>query len=55
MIVLVIVIISIIDSLVQVMEGMDVVKAMEAVGSQSGKTSKEVTIADSGELPVADE
>ena len=35
-----------------VSEGMDVVKAVEAVGSQSGKTSKEVTITDSGELEV---
>jgi cyclophilin family peptidyl-prolyl cis-trans isomerase len=30
--------------------GMDVVDKMEAVGSQSGKTSKDVIIADSGEL-----
>ena len=29
---------------------MDVVKAVEAVGSQSGKTSKVVKIVDSGEL-----
>jgi len=35
-----------------VTEGMDVVKAVEAVGSQSGKTSKKVTIADSGELEM---
>ena len=34
----------------QVLEGMDVVYKVEAVGSQSGKTSKRVTIADSGEL-----
>merc|ERR1719337_687116 len=33
-----------------VVEGMDVVKKIEGVGSQSGKTSKEVTIADSGQL-----
>lgn len=33
-----------------VVEGMDVVYAVEAVGSGSGKTSKLVTIADSGEL-----
>ena len=33
-----------------VVEGMDVVKAIEAVGSQSGKTSKKVEIADCGEL-----
>merc|ERR1712078_742873 len=31
-----------------VVEGMDVVKKIEAVGSQSGKTSKEVKIADCG-------
>jgi len=36
----------------KVIEGMDVVKAVEAVGSQSGKTSKTVTIADSGELEM---
>ncbi|KAJ8318816.1 hypothetical protein KUTeg_003907 [Tegillarca granosa] len=33
-----------------VVEGMDVVKAVEAVGSQSGKTSKEVKIVDCGQL-----
>merc|ERR1712056_86438 len=33
-----------------VTEGMDVVKAIEAVGSQSGKTSKAVVIADCGQL-----
>ena len=31
---------------------MNVVKTVEAIGSQSGKPSKEVTITDSGELPV---
>lgn len=36
----------------RVLEGLDVVKAVENVGSQSGKTSKEVTIADSGEIEV---
>jgi len=36
----------------KVIEGMDVVKAVEGVGSQSGKTSKTVVIADSGELEV---
>jgi len=36
----------------KVIEGMDVVKAVEAVGSQSGKTSKKVSIADSGELEM---
>lgn len=34
----------------KVVEGMDVVKKMEAVGSRSGSTSKKVVIADSGEL-----
>jgi peptidylprolyl isomerase len=34
----------------QVVEGYDVVKKMEAVGSQSGATSAKVVIADSGEL-----
>merc|ERR1719311_375714 len=33
-----------------VVEGMDVVKRCEAVGSQSGKTSKAVVIADCGQL-----
>merc|ERR1712122_26303 len=33
-----------------VTEGMDVVKKIEAVGSQSGKTSKTVTISDCGQL-----
>ena len=36
----------------KVIEGMDVVTAVEAVGSQSGKTSKEVIIADSGSIEV---
>jgi len=36
----------------EVLEGMDVVTKVEAVGSQSGTTSKEVTITDSGELPA---
>ncbi len=34
----------------QVVEGADVVKLMEAVGSRSGTTSKPVVIADSGQL-----
>jgi peptidylprolyl isomerase len=34
----------------KVLEGMDVVYKVEAVGSQSGKPSKEVVITDSGEL-----
>jgi len=33
-----------------VIEGMDVVKAIEAVGSKSGKTSAKVTVAACGEL-----
>merc|ERR1712107_836948 len=33
-----------------VTEGMDVLKKLEAVGSQSGKTSKKVVIADCGQL-----
>jgi len=33
-----------------VVEGMDIVKKMEAVGSQSGSTSKPVTIKDCGQL-----
>ena len=33
-----------------VVEGMDVVYKIEAVGSSSGKPSKKVVIADSGEL-----
>ncbi|EFA85952.1 cyclophilin B [Heterostelium album PN500] len=36
----------------EVLEGMDIVKQMEAVGSQSGTTSKPVRIIDSGELPL---
>ena len=34
----------------QVVEGMDVVKAVEGVGSSSGATSKPVMIADCGQL-----
>merc|ERR1719463_277894 len=36
----------------EVIEGMDLVTKIEAVGSSSGKTSKEVKIEDSGELPM---
>ena len=36
----------------KVIEGMDVVKKIEAVGSQSGKPSKKVVIEDCGELPL---
>ena len=39
----------------EVLEGMNIIKDIEAVGSQSGKPSKKVTIADSGELPADDE
>jgi len=39
----------------KVIEGMDIVKKVEGVGSQSGKTSKKVTIADSGELEMPPE
>jgi len=34
----------------QVVDGMDVIDKMEAVGSQSGKTSQKVTITDCGQL-----
>jgi len=33
-----------------VVEGMNVVKAIEALGSQSGKTSKKIIVADCGQL-----
>jgi cyclophilin family peptidyl-prolyl cis-trans isomerase len=33
-----------------VVEGMDVVKLIEAVGSQSGTTEKDVVIADCGQI-----
>eukprot|EP00629_Pelagomonadales_sp_RCC1024_P006809 CAMPEP_0119295748 /NCGR_PEP_ID=MMETSP1329-20130426/50218_1 /TAXON_ID=114041 /ORGANISM="Genus nov. species nov., Strain RCC1024" /LENGTH=241 /DNA_ID=CAMNT_0007296667 /DNA_START=64 /DNA_END=790 /DNA_ORIENTATION=- len=36
----------------KVLEGMDVVSAVEKMGTSSGKTKKKVVIADSGELPV---
>ena len=36
----------------QVIEGMDIVQKVEAIGSSSGKPSKVVTIADSGELAI---
>jgi len=39
----------------RVIEGMDVVTAVEKIGSSSGKPSKTVVIADSGELPVEEE
>ncbi|GAA0167486.1 chaperone [Lithospermum erythrorhizon] len=34
----------------QVVQGLDVVKAIEKVGSSSGRTSKPVVVADSGQL-----
>jgi cyclophilin family peptidyl-prolyl cis-trans isomerase len=33
-----------------VVEGMDVVRAIEAVGSNSGKTSKKVVVSECGQL-----
>lgn len=33
-----------------VVEGMDVLKKIEALGSQSGKTSKKIVVSDSGQL-----
>lgn len=38
----------------RVIQGMDVVKKTEAVGSSSGTTSKKVVVADAGELSLAD-
>merc|ERR1719162_1215997 len=38
----------------RVIEGYEVVKTVEAVGSGEGKTSKKVMIADCGELPLAE-
>jgi peptidylprolyl isomerase len=34
----------------QVVDGMDVVRAVEKVGSESGKTRKKVKVADCGQL-----
>ena len=39
----------------KILEGMDVVKAVEALGSSSGKTDGEIMIADSGELTITEE
>lgn len=36
----------------EVLEGYDVVKKIEDVGSNSGKPSKKVTMIDCGELPM---
>lgn len=38
----------------KVIDGMDIVKKIEAVGSGDGKTSKKVVVSDSGELPLAE-
>ena len=35
-----------------VVEGMDIVKAIESVGTASGKPSHQVVISDAGELPA---
>ena len=35
--------------MLQVVEGMDVVKKVESFGSQSGKTSKKIIVADCGQ------
>merc|ERR1712224_426481 len=37
----------------EVVEGMDTVKKVESFGSQSGKTSKKIIVADSGILPLS--
>jgi peptidyl-prolyl isomerase F (cyclophilin D) len=34
----------------EVVEGMDVVKKIESLGSQSGKTSKKIIVENSGQL-----
>jgi len=36
----------------EVLEGMDVIKAIEAQGTPSGAPAKKVTIKDAGELPL---
>jgi len=36
----------------KVLEGMDIIKTMEKLGSGSGKTSKDIRIADSGEIVI---
>merc|ERR1719263_1552635 len=38
----------------KVVEGMDIVKKVEGVGSQSGETSKKVLVKDSGEISLKD-
>ena len=39
----------------KVLDGMDLVKRIESLGSGSGTPSKTVTIADSGELPLGED
>mmetsp|Transcript_34960 Transcript_34960/g.60153 ORF Transcript_34960/g.60153 Transcript_34960/m.60153 type:complete len:157 (+) Transcript_34960:131-601(+) len=39
----------------EVLEGMDVMKAIEGKGSRSGTPSAKIVISDSGELPMGDE
>ena len=39
----------------QVIDNMELVKKIEGLGSQSGKTSKDIRIADSGEIPMTEE
>ena len=39
----------------KVIDNMELVKKIEGLGSQSGKTSKDIRIADSGELPMTEE
>ncbi|ELR19003.1 peptidylprolyl cis-trans isomerase, cyclophilin-type, putative [Acanthamoeba castellanii str. Neff] len=38
----------------KVLEGYDIIKKLESLGSQSGKPSATLTIADSGELPLSE-
>merc|ERR1719262_1549680 len=38
----------------KVVEGMDVVKSIEAVGSSGGSTSKKVVVSECGELPLSE-
>jgi len=36
----------------EVIDGMETVKKIEELGSQSGRTQKKITISDSGEIPT---
>ena len=38
----------------KVLEGYEIIKKLESLGSQSGKPSATLTIADSGELPLSE-